>query len=112
MRAIEVEARRQVAVIEAGEAVRQETRLYDPQRNETRAMRSKEDAHDYRYFPDPDLLPLCLSEARIERLRDSLPELPDEIRERLIGECGLTPYDASVLVAERMRGVFRGGVAR
>lgn len=100
MRAIEVEARRQVAVIEAGEAVRQETRLYDPQRNETRAMRSKEDAHDYRYFPDPDLLPLCLSEARIERLRDSLPELPDEIRERLIGEYGLTPYDASVLVAE------------
>lgn len=100
MRAIEVEARRQVAVIEAGEAVRQETRLYDPQRNETRAMRSKEDAHDYRYFPDPDLLPLRLSEARIEQLRDSLPELPDEIRERLIGEYGLTPYDASVLVAE------------
>ncbi len=100
MRAIEVEARRQVAVIEAGEAVHQETRLYDPQRNETRAMRSKEDAHDYRYFPDPDLLPLCLSEARIERLRDSLPELPEEIRERLIGEYGLTPYDASVLVAE------------
>jgi aspartyl-tRNA(Asn)/glutamyl-tRNA(Gln) amidotransferase subunit B len=100
MRAIEVEARRQVAVLEAGEAVRQETRLYDPQRNETRAMRSKEDAHDYRYFPDPDLLPLRLSEARIERLRDSLPELPDETRERLIGEYGLTPYDASVLVAE------------
>ncbi len=100
MRAIEVEARRQVGIIEAGEAVRQETRLYDPQRNETRAMRSKEDAHDYRYFPDPDLLPLSLSEARIERLRDSLPELPDEIRERLIGEYGLTPYDASVLVAE------------
>ena len=100
MRAIEVEARRQVAVIEAGEAVHQETRLYDPQRNETRAMRSKEDAHDYRYFPDPDLLPLCLSEARIERLRDSLPELPEAIRERLIGEYGLTPYDASVLVAE------------
>ena len=100
MRAIEVEARRQVGIIEAGEAVRQETRLYDPQRNETRAMRSKEDAHDYRYFPDPDLLPLSLSEARIERLRDSLPELPDKIRERLIGEYGLTPYDASVLVAE------------
>lgn len=100
MRAIEVEARRQVGIIEAGKAVRQETRLYDPQRNETRAMRSKEDAHDYRYFPDPDLLPLSLSEARIERLRDSLPELPDEIRERLIGEYGLTPYDASVLVAE------------
>lgn len=100
MRAIETEAGRQVALLEAGETVRQETRLYDPQRNETRAMRSKEDAHDYRYFPDPDLVPLQLSESRIERLRDSLPELPDETRERLIRDYRLTPYDASVLVAD------------
>lgn len=100
MRAIESEARRQVKVIEGGGTVAQETRLYDSNRNETRAMRSKEDAHDYRYFPDPDLVPLRLDEARIERLRDSLPELPDETRERLIREHGLTPYDAGVLVAE------------
>ncbi len=100
MRAVEVEARRQVALLEAGETVRQETRLYDPQRQETRVMRLKEDAQDYRYFPDPDLLPLQLSEARIERLRASLPELPDAMRERLIRQHGLSPYDASVLVAE------------
>ncbi len=100
MRAIEVEARRQVGRLESGETVRQETRLYDARRQETRAMRSKEDARDYRYFPDPDLLPLQLSEARIERLRKSLPELPDATRERLVREHGLPDYDASVLVAE------------
>ena len=100
MRAIEVEACRQVAILEAGGTVRQETLLFDPQRGETRAMRSKEDAHDYRYFPDPDLVPLRLSEGRIEQLRATLPELPDETRERLVREYGLSTYDVSVLVAE------------
>ena len=112
MRAIEVEAHRQVEILEAGELVRQETRLFDPQRGETRAMRSKEDAHDYRYFPDPDLVPLQLSEGRIEQLRATLPELPDETRERLIREYGLSTYDASVLIAEPGAHRFFEGAAR
>ncbi len=100
MRAIETEAHRQVALIEGGGEVRQETRLYDTVRNETRAMRSKEDAQDYRYFPDPDLVPLRLDTERVKRLKESLPELPDETRERIANEHDLTPYNAAVLVAE------------
>ncbi len=98
--AVEFEARRQVEVIEAGGTIRQETRLFDSKLNETRSMRSKEEAHDYRYFPDPDLLPLVLDEAWVKNIEKSLPELPDEKRARFIA-AGLSPYDASVLVAER-----------
>ncbi|TVS00433.1 MAG: Asp-tRNA(Asn)/Glu-tRNA(Gln) amidotransferase GatCAB subunit B [Rhodospirillales bacterium] len=101
MQAIEREAERQVGVYESGGQVVQETRLYDPGKGETRSMRSKEFAHDYRYFPDPDLLPLRLTEAEVDRIRQSLPELPDDKKERFIAEYGLSPYDASVLVAER-----------
>ncbi|MXO84626.1 Asp-tRNA(Asn)/Glu-tRNA(Gln) amidotransferase subunit GatB [Altererythrobacter aurantiacus] len=100
MAVIEGEARRQIDLIEDGGTVVQETRLYDPDRNETRSMRSKEDAHDYRYFPDPDLLPLELDEAFLEDCRASLPELPDAKRARYTGELGLTDYNASVLTAE------------
>ena len=100
-RAIEYEARRQVEILEAGGVIEQETRLFDSARGVTRSMRSKEEAHDYRYFPDPDLLPLELEEDFIARIRASLPELPDEKKERFIREFGLSPYDAGVLVAER-----------
>ena len=100
MAVIEQEARRQVDLIEDGGAVVQETRLYDPDRNETRSMRSKEDAHDYRYFPDPDLLPLELDDGFLEECRISLPELPDAKRRRYIGELGLSAYNAGVLTAE------------
>jgi aspartyl-tRNA(Asn)/glutamyl-tRNA(Gln) amidotransferase subunit B len=99
--AIEVEAHRQVALIEDGGAVEQETRLFDPARGETRSLRSKEEAHDYRYFPDPDLLPLELDVAFIDALAADLPELPDAKRARFIADYGLSPYDASILVAER-----------
>src|ERR1700704_733926 len=99
--AIEYEARRQVEIIEDGGAIDQETRLYDPNKGETRPMRSKEEAHDYRYFPDPDLLPLEFSEAYVAGLKAELPELPDQKKARFITEFGLSPYDASVLVAER-----------
>ena len=98
--AIEHEARRQIGVIEAGGEVEQETRLYDPDRNETRSMRSKEDSHDYRYFPDPDLLPLELEQDWVDGIRASLPELPDAKKARFVAEHGLTEYDASVLTAE------------
>ncbi len=98
--AIEYEARRQVALLEAGETIRQETRLFDPERGETRSLRSKEDAHDYRYFPDPDLPPLVLEEAFIEACRASLPEMPGAKRARYVAELGLTPYQAGVLTAE------------
>lgn len=97
---IEYEARRQVDLIEDGGAVVQETRLFDPDKGETRSMRSKEDAHDYRYFPDPDLLPVELDEAFLEECRQSLPELPDAKRRRYEGELGLTAYNAAVLTAE------------
>ncbi len=97
---IEHEARRQVDLIEDGGTIVQETRLYDPDRNETRSLRSKEDAHDYRYFPDPDLLPVELSDAFLDECRASLPELPDAKRARYEGELGLTPYNASVLTAD------------
>jgi aspartyl-tRNA(Asn)/glutamyl-tRNA(Gln) amidotransferase subunit B len=101
MQAIEHEARRQIGVLESGGAIKQETRLYDTERGETRPMRSKEDAHDYRYFPDPDLLPLVLDPAWIEQLRAELPELPDAKKARFVAEYGLRPEDADVLVAER-----------
>ncbi|WP_171096861.1 Asp-tRNA(Asn)/Glu-tRNA(Gln) amidotransferase subunit GatB [Ruegeria sp. HKCCD7255] len=98
--AIEVEARRQIAIVEAGGEVEQETRLYDPDKGETRSMRSKEEAHDYRYFPDPDLLPLEIEQAWVDDIADKLPELPDDKKARFISAFGLTDYDASVLTAE------------
>ncbi|WP_136634919.1 Asp-tRNA(Asn)/Glu-tRNA(Gln) amidotransferase subunit GatB [Pseudooceanicola onchidii] len=98
--AIDVEARRQIAIIEAGGAVVQETRLYDPDKNETRSMRSKEEAQDYRYFPDPDLLPLEIEQAWVDDIAASLPELPDAKKSRFMGDMGLSDYDASVLTAE------------
>ncbi len=101
--AIEVEARRQIAIIEDGGTIQQETRLFDPGRGETRSMRSKEEAHDYRYFPDPDLLPLEFDQAYIDSLRSGLPELPDPKRQRFMRAFGLAAYDASVLVAEKER---------
>jgi len=99
MAVIEHEARRQVEVLEGGGQIVQETRLYDPDKNVTRTLRSKEDAHDYRYFPDPDLLPLELDEAFLEECRASLPELPDAKRKRFEG-LGISAYNASVLTAE------------
>ena len=98
--AVEFEARRQVDLIEDGGTVKQETRLFDSRAGETRSMRSKEEAHDYRYFPDPDLMPLVLDAAWVKEIQASLPELPDEKKARLI-KAGLSPYDASVLVAEK-----------
>ncbi|WP_010302427.1 Asp-tRNA(Asn)/Glu-tRNA(Gln) amidotransferase subunit GatB [Candidatus Odyssella thessalonicensis] len=99
--AIEYEIQRQLDILEDGGQVIQETRLFDPNKGETRSMRSKEDAHDYRYFPDPDLLPLRLSDERIENVRITMPELPDAKRQRLIAEFGLPLYDATVIVTER-----------
>jgi aspartyl-tRNA(Asn)/glutamyl-tRNA(Gln) amidotransferase subunit B len=99
--AIEVEARRQIDILEDGGKISQETRLFDPGRGETRSMRSKEEAHDYRYFPDPDLLPLELEKGWVDDLARDLPELPDEKRARFMTDYGLSAYDASVLVAER-----------
>ena len=101
MQAIEIEAERQVEAWEDGEEIVQETRLLDPSRGETRPMRSKEFAHDYRYFPDPDLLPVRLEEDYIAAIEKTLPELPDDKKARLIKDLGLSPYDASVLVADR-----------
>ncbi len=101
--AIEFEGQRQVEVIEGGGEIEQETRLFDPDRGETRAMRTKEDAHDYRYFPDPDLLPLELDEDFIEEIRAAMPELPEARRSRFTGELGLSDYDADLLTAERAR---------
>ena len=100
MKAIEFEANRQIEVLEGGEKVEQETRLYDPNKNETRSMRSKEEAHDYRYFPDPDLLPLHVDLQRINRLKKELPELPDKKKERFEKEYNLSSYDAGVLTAD------------
>ena len=100
-RAINYEVERQIELIEGGGTVVQETRLYDPDRGETRSMRSKEEANDYRYFPDPDLLPLAIDDATIEAVRATLPELPDEKAARFVREHGLTAYDAGVLTASR-----------
>ena len=99
--AIDYEARRQIELIEDGGSVAQETRLYDPDRNETRSMRGKEEAHDYRYFPDPDLPPLAVDDAWIERVRAAMPELPDAMRARLAAEHGIGAYDAAQLTASR-----------
>ncbi|HEY8277648.1 MAG TPA: Asp-tRNA(Asn)/Glu-tRNA(Gln) amidotransferase subunit GatB [Methyloceanibacter sp.] len=99
--AIEHEARRQIEIIEGGGAIHQETRLFDAKTGETRSMRSKEEAHDYRYFPDPDLLPLELTAAYVDGLARGLPELPDAKRARFISDFGLSPYDSDVLVTER-----------
>jgi aspartyl-tRNA(Asn)/glutamyl-tRNA(Gln) amidotransferase subunit B len=104
--AIEYEARRQVEILEDGGSIDQETRLFDPNKGETRSMRSKEEAHDYRYFPDPDLLPLEFSEAYVAGLKADLPELPDQKKARFIADFSLSPYDASVLVAERESAEF------
>ena len=112
MQAIEVEARRQIELLEEGGAVEQETRLFDSNRGVTRPMRSKEHAHDYRYFPDPDLLPLVLDEAWIETLRAQLPELPDAKKARFVAEYRMRPEDADVLVAERATAEYFEGVAR
>ena len=99
--AIEYEAKRQVELIESGEKIDQETRLFDTKKNETRSMRSKEDAHDYRYFPDPDLLPLNIDQKTIDDLKKSLPELPDQKKERFIKDYNLSAYEANVLVSEK-----------
>ncbi|HEU4475758.1 MAG TPA: Asp-tRNA(Asn)/Glu-tRNA(Gln) amidotransferase subunit GatB [Methyloceanibacter sp.] len=99
--AIEHEARRQIEILEQSGAIVQETRLFDAKTGETRSMRSKEEAHDYRYFPDPDLLPLELTQDYVDRLARDLPELPDQKRARFIADYGLSPYDADVLIAEK-----------
>ena len=109
--AIEYEARRQIEILESGGKVDQETRLFDPNKGETRSMRSKEDAHDYRYFPDPDLLPLEIDDLFIDNIRESLPELPDEKRQRFQDEYGLSRYDAGVLTADSERAEFFEAVA-
>ena len=99
--AIVYEAKRQIKLIEQGESVNQETRLFNTQSGETRSMRSKEDAHDYRYFPDPDLLPLTLDDEWIKGLQESMPELPDQIKERFINEYSLSSYDANIIVSDK-----------
>lgn len=99
--AIEYEIRRQMEILEDGGTIVQETRLFDPGKGETRSMRSKEDAHDYRYFPDPDLLPLRLTQKRVDDIAKTMPELPDAKRARLMAECGLSLYDATVIVGEQ-----------
>jgi aspartyl-tRNA(Asn)/glutamyl-tRNA(Gln) amidotransferase subunit B len=109
--AIEYEARRQIKIVEAGGTVDQETRLYDPDKNETRSMRSKEEAHDYRYFPDPDLLPLEIDQAWVDDIAATLPELPDAKKARFIADFGLSDYDASVLTAETRDADFFESVA-
>lgn len=110
--AIETEARRQIAIIEDGGTISQETRLFDPGKGETRSMRSKEEAHDYRYFPDPDLLPLEFDQAYVDALAAGLPELPDAKKARFIESYGLSPYDAGVLIAERASADYFEAVAR
>ncbi|MBX6742849.1 MAG: Asp-tRNA(Asn)/Glu-tRNA(Gln) amidotransferase GatCAB subunit B, partial [Acetobacteraceae bacterium] len=112
MQAVEAEARRQIEVWEEGGTVEQETRLFDTARGVTRSMRSKEEAHDYRYFPDPDLPPLVLDPAWVEELRASLPELPDARRARYMRDFGLTAYDAHVLTLEKETAAFYETVAK
>jgi len=110
--AVEYEARRQVEIIEGGGTIKQETRLFDSKLNETRSMRSKEEAHDYRYFPDPDLLPLELEQSWVDGLKASLPELPDEKKARFIKDFGISAYDAGVLVGEKELADFYEELAR
>lgn len=112
MAAIEYEAQRQIEIVEAGGTIAQETRLWDTTKHETRALRSKEEAHDYRYFPDPDLLPLRLDAAWVEDLRRALPELPDAKKERLMQQYGLKAYDATTLVADQAAADFFEAVAK
>ncbi len=109
--AINYEAVRQVEILENGGSINQETRLWDPVRLETRSMRSKEEAHDYRYFPDPDLLPLEFEQSWIDEIKQTLPELPDEKKHRFMNDFGLSAYDASVLIAERARADYYETVA-
>ena len=109
---VEAEARRQIGILEDGGKIDQETRLFDAAKGETRSMRSKEEAHDYRYFPDPDLLPLELTQSWVDGLAKDLPELPDEKRARFMKDYGLSAYDASVLVAERESAGFFEAVAK
>jgi aspartyl-tRNA(Asn)/glutamyl-tRNA(Gln) amidotransferase subunit B len=104
--AIQYEVRRQVELIEDGGTVVQETRLYDPDKRETRSMRSKEDAHDYRYFPDPDLMPLVIDAAWIDRVKSEMPELPAAMQRRFVEQYGVTPYDASVLTSSKAMAVY------
>jgi aspartyl-tRNA(Asn)/glutamyl-tRNA(Gln) amidotransferase subunit B len=110
--AIEYEARRQIEILEDGGKVDQETRLYDPTKNETRSMRSKEEAHDYRYFPDPDLLPLDLDPAWVKRIEATLPELPDAKKARFQAQYGLSAYDAQVLIGEQARADYYEAAAK
>jgi aspartyl-tRNA(Asn)/glutamyl-tRNA(Gln) amidotransferase subunit B len=110
--AIEYEARRQIEILEDGGKIDQETRLFDPTKNETRSMRSKEEAHDYRYFPDPDLLPLDLDPAWVKAIEATLPELPDAKKARLQSQYGLTAYDAQVLITEQARADFYEAAAK
>ncbi|MGF1461690.1 MAG: Asp-tRNA(Asn)/Glu-tRNA(Gln) amidotransferase subunit GatB [Maricaulaceae bacterium] len=110
--AIETEARRLIAILEDGGRIDQETRLYDPGKGETRSMRSKEEAHDYRYFPDPDLLPLNLDPAFVARIKADLPELPDAKKRRFVRDFGLTEYDAGVLAADKARAAYFENVAK
>jgi aspartyl-tRNA(Asn)/glutamyl-tRNA(Gln) amidotransferase subunit B len=110
--AVDYESRRQVEILEAGGSIKQETRLWDPGKGETRSMRSKEEAHDYRYFPDPDLLPLEIKSEWVESIKQTLPELPDQKKHRFMNSYGLSAYDASVLIAERSRADFYENVAK
>ncbi len=110
--AIEYEARRQIGILEDGGSIDQETRLFDARKGETRSMRSKEEAHDYRYFPDPDLLPLELEQAWVDNIANGLPELPDEKRARFVSAYGLSVYDATVLVSERASADYFEAVAK
>jgi len=112
MQAIETEAERQIDLYEAGDSVIQETRLYDPDKGETRSMRSKEEAHDYRYFPDPDLLPLVLEQSFVDRLRADLPELPDTKKARFMSELGLNQADAALLAGDREMAAYFETVAK
>ena len=98
--AIESEAKRQIEILESGKKIDQETRLFDTKKNETRSMRSKEEAHDYRYFPDPDLLPLEIEQSFVDNLKKNLPELPDQKKDRFIKDFKLSPYEANVLVSD------------
>jgi aspartyl-tRNA(Asn)/glutamyl-tRNA(Gln) amidotransferase subunit B len=110
--AIEYEARRQIGILEDGGAIDQETRLFDARKGETRSMRSKEEAHDYRYFPDPDLLPLVLEQTWVDNIKSALPELPDDKKARFVSSYGLSAYDASVLIAERASADYFESVAK
>jgi aspartyl-tRNA(Asn)/glutamyl-tRNA(Gln) amidotransferase subunit B len=110
--AIHFEARRQIEILEDGGSIEQETRLFDPDKGETRPMRTKEEAHDYRYFPDPDLLPLELTAAFVDELRAQLPELPDQKKARFRRDYGLSPYDSAVLIAARETADYFEAVAK